>query len=265
MIRLIWKDKPPCDVPAEYPETPEEFFVKYPLWHATAYEAGPPVPSPVAWQVALMMYDQQPCRSTKGGCSPYMRSATEAKQLANYGWTSPPEQRMNQLQRAHHMQEMSFGRPGTADLPWLKICTPQRQVAVAGMQTAGVSPLAADGGVMMMDVNTGVGAVAGAPVLEPNAAAPAPVVQALVGVAASVEPNAAAPAPVGPEAAAVTPELVNGLAAIKDQELQLQPSGAKLQMHDVAKMLREKLLADKVEAARKREALKDKEKASRCT
>ena len=49
MIRCIWKDKPPCDVPAEYPETPAEFEQEYPLWYRTAYAKGPPVPSPVAW------------------------------------------------------------------------------------------------------------------------------------------------------------------------------------------------------------------------
>ena len=97
----------------------------------------------------------------------------------------------------------------------------------------------------MMDVNTGVGTVAGAPALQPDAAALAPVVQALVEVAASAEPNAAAAALLEPEAAAVTPELVNGLVAIKDQESQLKPSGAKPHMHDVATMLREKIIADK--------------------
>ena len=115
----------------------------------------------------------------------------------------------------------------------------------------------------MIDVNTGAGTVAGAPAVQPDAAARAPLVKALVEVAASAEPNAAAAALLEPEAAAVTPELVNGLAAIKDQELQLQPSGAKLQMHDVAKMLREKILADKVEAKRQRGALKEKEKTTR--
>ena len=111
----------------------------------------------------------------------------------------------------------------------------------------------------MMDVNTGAGTVAGAPPVQPGAAARAPVVTALVEVATSAEPNAAAAAPLGPEAAAVTPRLVNGLVAIKDQEQQLKPSGAKPQMHDVATMLREKILADKLEAKRQRDALKEKD------
>ena len=110
-----------------------------------------------------------------------------------------------------------------------------------------------------MDINTGGGAVAGAPALQPDAAALAPVVQAPDDVAASAEPNAAAAAPLGPEAAAVTPRLVNGLIAIKDQEPQLKPSAAKPQMHNVAMMLREKILADKLEAKRQRDALKEKE------
>ena len=111
----------------------------------------------------------------------------------------------------------------------------------------------------MMDINTGGGAVAGAPALQPDAAALTPVVQAPDVVAASAEPNAAAAAPLGPEAAAVTPRLVNGLIAIKDQEPQLKPSAAKPQMHNVAMMLREKILADKLEAKRQRDALKEKE------
>ena len=165
MLRLLWKDKPPCDVPAEYPETPEEFSQRYPLWYATAYAAGPHVPSPVAWQEALMLYDQQPCRSTKKGCSPYMRTGSGLHQLASYGWTqSPPLQRMNQLQqRAHNEQEVPFGpQHGVpADLPWLKMCTPPRAVALPRTPAAYVSPMA--GGVLMLDVNAGVGAVAGAP------------------------------------------------------------------------------------------------------
>ena len=114
-----------------------------------------------------------------------------------------------------------------------------------------------------MDVNTGTGTVAGAPPVQPGAAARAPVVKALVEVATSAEPNAAAAAPLEPEAAAVTPELVNGLVAIKDHDSQPKPSGAKPSMHDVAKMLREKILADKLEAKRQRDALKEKEKKSR--
>ena len=164
--------------------------------------------------------------------------------------------RMNQLQ----LQDTSFGpqNGGPADLPWLKICTPQRQVAVPAEKAPCVPP-AAGGGVLMMDINTGGGAVAGAPALQPDAAALAPVVQAPDDVAASAEPNAAAAAPLGPEAAAVTPRLVNGLIAIKDQEPQLKPSAAKPQMHNVAMMLREKILADKLEAKRQRDALKEKE------
>ena len=118
----------------------------------------------------------------------------------------------------------------------------------------------------MMDVNTGAGTVAGAPPVQPGAAARAPVVTALVEVATSAEPNAAAAALLEPEAAAVTPELVNGLVAIKDQESQLKPSGAKPHMHDVATMLREKISADKLAAKRQRDALKakdDKQAAAR--
>ena len=172
----------------------------------------------------------------------------DLSQLASYrGAPSPPMQRMNQLQRAAHQQETSFGpqHGGPADLTWLKMLPPQRQVAVVGMQAACVPP-AVGGGVLMMDVDTGGGTVAGAPALQPDAAALAPVVQALVEVAASAEPTAAAAAPLGPEAAAVTPMLVNGLVAIKDQEQQLKPPVAKPQMHDVATMLREKILADKL-------------------
>jgi hypothetical protein len=104
------------------------------------------------------------------------------------------------------------------------------------------------GGVLMLDVNAGVGAVAGAPPAEPDAAARAP-----------AEPKAAAAAPLEPEAVAVTPEIVNGLVAIKDQEEQPKPSGAKPHMHDVARMLREKISADKLAAKRQRDALKEKD------
>ena len=255
-LRLLWKDKPPCDVPCEYPETPEEFSQRHPSWYQTAYARGPPIPSPVPWQEALLMYAQQPCRSTKLGCSAFMRSRTDVSQLASYGWSPSLQMRMNQLQ----LQDTSFGpqNGGPADLPWLKICTPQRQVAVPEEKAPCVPP-AAGGGVLMMDINTGGGAVAGAPALQPDAAALAPVVQAPDDVAASAEPNAAAAAPLGPEAAAVTPRLVNGLIAIKDQEPQLKPSAAKPQMHNVAMMLREKILADKLEAKRQRDALKEKE------
>ena len=116
----------------------------------------------------------------------------------------------------------------------------------------------------MMDVNAGVGAVAGAPAvgdaaagdpMQPKAAAPAPGVAALFGVAARKAPApVVAPVPVGPEAAAVTPVLL-GIATINEQEVPAQVE-AKLKMGDVAKMLREKTDADKVESARKRDALK---------
>ena len=109
----------------------------------------------------------------------------------------------------------------------------------------------------MMDVPGG-GAEAGAQAKQQDAAAPAPVAEALVAVAASAEPNAAAAAPLVSEAAAVAPGLVNGLIAIKDQEPHLK-QGAKPQMHDVAKMLREKILVDKLGAKRQRDALKEKE------
>ncbi len=63
LLRLLWKDQPVCDLPAEYPPTPEEFLDKYPLWHATAYADGPPVESPVHWQAAKLLDETQPCRS----------------------------------------------------------------------------------------------------------------------------------------------------------------------------------------------------------
>ena len=198
MLKLMWKNQPPCDVPAEYPETPAEFLAKHPLWYATAYSGGPPVPSPVEWQDALLMYDGQPCRSTKAGCTPYMRPEVHSKQLSVYGW--PDGLRMNQLQRVQHMQDMSLAQhQEPAELPpWLKLNVPQRQAAVPGMQVAGVAPPSVGGGVVMMDVHPGLGAVAGAstvvgtPVLEdaaaaaptqPADAAPAPGVAALFGLA----------------------------------------------------------------------------------
>ena len=99
-----------------------------------------------------------------------------------------------------------------------------------------------------MDVNAGVGAVAGAPPAEPDAAARAP-----------AEPKAVAAAPLEPEAVAVTPELVNGLVALKDRDEQPKPPGTKPNMHDVARMLREKMSADKLAAKERRDALKGKE------
>jgi len=103
---------------------------------------------------------------------------------------------------------------------------------------------------MMMDVHAGVGAVAGAPVvadaaagapMQPNAAALAPGVTALFGVAPRQE------------AAVVTPVLQHGLVAIRDQEV---PAPKRIQMQDVAKMLREKTVADKAVAKSERDALK---------
>ena len=127
-------------------------------------------------------------------------------------------------------------------------------------------PPAAGGGILMVDVDAGGGAVAGAPALQPLTAALAPVVDATTEASApAAEPNAAAAASLGPGAAAVTPRLVNGLIAITDQEPQLKPPAAKPKMHDVATMLREKLLADKLEAKTQRDALKEKEKTSRGT
>ena len=96
-----------------------------------------------------------------------------------------------------------------------------------------------------MDVNAGVGAVAGAPPAEPDAAARAP-----------AEPKAVAAAPLEPEAVAVTPELVNGLVALKDRDEEPKPLGKKPHMHDVARMLREKMSADKLAAKERRDALK---------
>ena len=249
MIRCIWKDKPPCDVPAEYPETPEEFGQKYPLWYRTAYAKGPPVPSPVAWQEALMIYDQQPCRSSKAGCSLWMKAGADLHHLATYGWTpsQPLQQRVHPLQRAHHEQEVSLGPqhgvPG--DLPWLKIFTP-RKVALPRTQVPYVSPMA--GGVLMLDVDAGVGAVAGAPPAEPDAAARAP-----------AEPNAVAAAPLEPEAVVVTPELVNGFVALKYRDEQPRPPGTQPNMHEVARMLREKMNADRLARREGRDALKVKE------
>ena len=280
MVRLMWKDLPPCDVPAEYPATPEEFLAKYPLWHATAYAEHPPVPSPVAWQIAMLMYDEQPCRSTKAGCSPYVRSDSHAKQFASYGWAPPVGHsvaplRMNQLQRAQHMQDAALGphQQEPNDFPWLKLCNLQRQVAVPGMHPAGVAPQPVAGGVVMMDVDAGLerlvgarlGAVAVAPASEDAAAAalmlqdkaaPAAGVAALFGIAPGSDPA------MGQEAAAVTPVVQNGLVAIEDKEapgpLVALSAPKPTTMGDVAKMFREKHVADKAEAARKKKAEKGK-------
>ena len=43
----------------------------------------------------------------------------------------------------------------------------------------------------------------------------------------------------------MTPALVNGFIAIEDKEPRFKPSGAKPQVHDVAKMFRDTILADK--------------------
>ena len=100
----------------------------------------------------------------------------------------------------------------------------------------------------MLDVNAGVGAVAGAPPAEPDAAARAP-----------AEPTAVAAAPLEPGAAAVTPVLVNGLAAITDRVEQPKPPGKGPNMADVATRIREKMIADKLAAKDRRDALKRKE------
>ena len=222
----------------------------HPLWYRTAYEQGPPVPSPVAWQEALMIYDQQPCRSSKKGCSPCMKTGTDLHRLATYGWTpsQPLQQRVHPLQRAHHEQEVSLGPPHgvPADLPCLKMCTPPGKVAFPRTPARYVSPMA--GVALMLEVDAGVGAVAGAPPAEPDAAARAP-----------AEPKAVAAAPLEPEAVAVTPELVNGRVALKDRDEQPKPPGTKPNMHEVARMLREKMNADKLARKEERDALKVKE------
>ena len=184
------------------------------------------------------------------------------KQLASVGWASPPVTKMNQYQRAQHMQNVSFGPQPPAqqneptEFPWLKMCTPPRQVAVPGAQAAGVSPPAVAGGMVIMDVHAGVASVVGAPVvadaaagapMQPNAAALAPGVTALVGVAPRQE------------AAVVTPVMQHGVVAIRDQEA---PAPKRIQMQDVAKMLREKIVDDKAEAKSKRDALKAAETAT---
>ena len=170
--------------------------------------------------------------------------------LATYGWTpfQPLQHQAHQLQRAHHEQEVSLGpQHGVpADLPWLKMCTPPGKVALPRTPAPYVSPMA--GGVLMLDVNAGVGAVAGAPPAEPDAAARAP-----------AEPTAVAAAPLEPGAAAVTPVLVNGLAAITDRVEQPKPPGKGPNMADVATRIREKMIADKLAAKDRRDALKRKE------
>ena len=110
-----------------------------------------------------------------------------------------------------------------------------------------------------MDVNTGAGTVAGAPPAQPGAAARVPVVTALVEVATPAEPKAVAAAPLEPEAVAVTPELVNGRVALKDRDEQPKPPGTKPNMHEVARMLREKMNADRLARREGRDALKVKE------
>ena len=235
MLRVLWADKPSCDTPAEYPETPEEFCQMHPLWYRTAYEDnGPPVPSPVHFQEALMIYDQQPCRSTKKGCSP--RPGADMHHFATYGRTpsQPFQQRMHQLQRGPSYDDVSAGQPPgvPAALPWLSICTPQGKVALPHTSTPYASPMA--GGVLMLDVNAGVGAVAVAPPAAPDAAAQAP-------------------------AAAVTPGLVNGLPALTDRDEQPKPKEKKPNMGDVATKIREKMNADKLAANDRLDAVKKKD------
>ena len=41
ILRCIWKDLPPCEVPSEYPPTPEEFLEMYPLWHRSCDKTVP--------------------------------------------------------------------------------------------------------------------------------------------------------------------------------------------------------------------------------
>ena len=265
MLKLMWKDQPVCDVPADYPPTPEEFLVKYPLWYATAYGDGPPVASPVAWQVALLMYDGQPCRSTRAGVSPYMKGELHQKQMSLLGSAypnAPVPVRMNQLQRAQHMQDMTLGpQQEPADLPWLKFCGPQRQVAVPGMQATGVAPQAVAGGVVMMDVHAGLEGLAGARCGDAAAAevAPAPGVTALFGLAPGNDPV------MEQEDAAVPPVMQPGLVALEDAKVPgplvavAAPTSKSIGMTAVAHMFREKHAADKVEAARKRIAEKEKE------
>jgi hypothetical protein len=100
----------------------------------------------------------------------------------------------------------------------------------------------------MLDADAGVGAVAGAPPAEPDAAARAP-----------AEPNAVAAAPLEPEAVVATPELVNGFVALKYRDEQPRPPGTQPNMHEVARMLREKMNADKLARKEQRDALKVKE------
>ena len=95
-----------------------------------------------------------------------------------------------------------------------------------------------------MDVDAGVGAVAGAPPAEPDAAARAP-----------AEPKAVAAAPLEPEA---EPVAVHRL-ALQDRDEQPKPPGTKPNMHEVARMLTEKMKADKLARKVEREKLKVKE------
>jgi len=101
---------------------------------------------------------------------------------------------------------------------------------------------------LMVEVDAGVGAVAGAPPAEPDAAARAP-----------AEPNAVAAAPLEPEAVVATPELVNGFVALKYRDEQPRPPGTQPNMHEVARMLREKMNADRLARREGRDALKVKE------
>ena len=108
------------------------------------------------------------------------------------GWESAAV-RMNQLQRAQHMQDHNMVHQPSqlqepAKLPWLKIMTPQRAVAKPGMQAAGFSPQEVAGGAVMLDVNAGVGAEAGAPAFE-DAAVGAPMQPKTMAFARELQPS----------------------------------------------------------------------------
>ena len=154
ILRSLWKDGEACDVPAEFPPTPEDFLKLFPLWHATAYADGPPVPSPLTGQIAVLVYDEQPCRSTKTGCSPEMKSSAAMKTLCTFGWN--PQQRVQQQMLEHQhmlqrqqMQQQSDMRDDShhdsssrfdQDYSWLKLCPPRHmgsQMVQAGGKGVG--------------------------------------------------------------------------------------------------------------------------------
>ena len=275
ILRCLWKDVPVCEVPAEYPATPEEFLAMYPLWYRTAYADGPPVESPVQWQAALLLQDEQPCRSTKSGCSPGIKTAATSNKLANFGWPAGQQiQLMNQLQRAQHMQDMALAAAreepeGEEEFRWLKMLPPQRQLSVPGVRA---------GGSIFLDI-----AQSGSTVAPPNSTVAAPPVQEAAArapaatsgneVAAPPVPEAAATAPgvgalvgVAPtgHADAPDPGLKNlfGIAPARDAEALALGSSAtaiavkKPTMAEISLQLRRKLDLDKAIAAAKREALK---------